>query len=341
MHAPAEFAPDDPELRIRVRAALISLVAGTAIFGGKLAAYGVTQSSALLSDALESIVNVLAAAFLVGSVVFGGKPADRDHPYGHGKIEYFSAAFEGGLIAFASIAILVGVGIALWEGQRARELEVGMVISGAATAANALLGVYLLRVARRSRSLALEADGRHVLSDVATTIGVLAGLGVSWATGLWWLDPVIAGGVALHLGWAGFRLVRRAAGGLLDEEDTQTIEELLATLERERVPGLIRVHHLRSMRVGARTHVDAHLVMPEYWTVERSHVLCDALEHKLNAAMPGEVDVVFHADPCRQEHCGVCEVADCEVRREPFTARPPISLEEAVAPDPPRGRHRP
>ncbi len=326
--------------RDRMRAGFVSLVAGAAILGAKFLAWHLTGSTAVLSDALESIVNVVAAVFLLGSLRFAGTPADRNHPYGHGKIEYFSAVFEGGLVTFAGVSILVSAVVAVGAARMPGALDLGLAITGGAALANAVLGLWLVRQGRRSRSLALVADGKHVLADVWTSAGVVGGLALVSLTRLWWIDPLVAALVGLWLLREGFGLVRQAAGGLLDEEDRDTLEKLLATMEAERPRGLIRVHHLRALRAGARTHVDAHLVMPEFWTIERSHAISDALEQRIDRALHGTVDVVFHADPCRREYCARCDVSDCAVRVEDFVHRPPIGLEEAVSPDPPKPSSR-
>jgi len=252
------------DARIRLRAGLISLVVSALLLGAKYEAYRLTGSTAILSDALESIVNVVAAVFALGGLVFAGRPADRNHPYGHGKIEFFSAAFEGGLIAFAAVLIIYEVAQSLIRGVEVRQLEAGLGIVLAAGVVNLLLGKFLVRTGRRHSSLTLVADGQHVLSDFWTSIGIVAGLILVRVTGLAWLDPVVAALVALNLMWTGVRLVRHAAGGLLDEEDTALLGRLLEVLQQHVGQGVIRVHHLRAIRAGRFHHVDAHLVMAKF-----------------------------------------------------------------------------
>ncbi|HSE06234.1 MAG TPA: cation diffusion facilitator family transporter, partial [Methylomirabilota bacterium] len=259
--------------RARLRAMLVSLAVSVALLAAKYQAYLLTGSTAILSDALESIVNVVAAVFGLGGILFAGRPADRNHPYGHGKIEYFSAAFEGGLIAFAAVLIVYEVILSLIRGPEVRALDVGVSIVLGAGLVNLLLGWYLLRTGRRHQSLTLMADGRHVLADFYTSAGIVVGLLLVRVTGLAWLDPVVAAVVALNLLWTGFRLVRVAAAGLLDEEDTALLDRLLKVLQPHLGQGVIRIHHLRAIRAGRFHHVDAHLVVPEFWTVERSHEL--------------------------------------------------------------------
>jgi cation diffusion facilitator family transporter len=324
------------DARIRLRAGLISLVVSALLLGAKYEAYRLTGSTAILSDALESIVNVVAAVFALGGLVFAGRPADRNHPYGHGKIEFFSAAFEGGLIAFAAVLIIYEVAQSLIRGVEVRQLEAGLGIVLAAGVVNLLLGKFLVRTGRRHSSLTLVADGQHVLSDFWTSIGIVAGLILVRVTGLAWLDPVVAALVALNLMWTGVRLVRHAAGGLLDEEDTALLGRLLEVLQQHVGQGVIRVHHLRAIRAGRFHHVDAHLVVPEFWSVDRAHELAETLAARVIKELGVEGELAFHTDPCHQIYCAMCDLDDCPVRRQPFRGRSSLTLEEAVQPDMPR-----
>lgn len=322
--------------RVRTRAGLLSLVVSLVLLAAKYQAYRMTGSTAILSDALESIVNVVAAVFALGGIAFAAQPADRNHPYGHGKIEFFSAAFEGGLIAFAAVLIIYQVIQAFLYGVEIRALDAGLAIVVLAGLANLALGLYLLRVGRAYQSLTLVADGKHVLSDFWTSVGIVVGLLLVRATGIWWLDPVTAGVVALNLMWTGFRLVRHAAGGLLDEEDPGLLSRLLTALDARLGQGVIRVHHLRAIRAGRFHHVEAHLVVPEFWSVDQAHELSEDLAARVIAELGVEGELVFHTDPCHRIYCAMCDLDDCGVRREPFRDRPPLSLEEAVRPDMPR-----
>lgn len=318
-------------------AGCVSFAAGTAIMVGKFLAYRLTGSAAIFSDALESIVNVLAATFAIGSIVFAGRPADRGHPYGHGKIEFFSAAFEGGLIAFAAVAIGYQAIESFIHKPPLRQLDLGLAITIGAGLANALLGWFLLRVGRKTDSLILIADGKHVLSDFWTTVGVVVGLWLVRATGLRWLDPAVALIVALNLARTGFLLVRQSAHGLLDEEDQPLLERILRAGEEVRGPGIIRMHHLRAIRVGRFVHVDAHLVVPEFWPVEQAHDLAEAFEKKLLRRCSVDGEVLFHTDPCWKLYCEACDLEDCPIRVQPYQGRPRLTLAEATLPDPPRG----
>ena len=314
---------------LRLRAALLSLAVGIVLLGAKYVGYLYTGSAAVLSDALESIINVVAATFMVGSVMFAAQPADRDHPYGHGKIEFFSAVFEGGLISFAAITIAWYAVMDLLRGPSVQQVEIGVLITLACGIGNAALGWYLLRTGRREQSLSLIADGHHVLSDFWTSAGVAIGLLLVRFTGLAWLDPVTAIVVAVNLAITGARLVRNAAGGLLDEEDTKLLAELVGAFESRRDPGLIRIHSLRAIRAGRFTHVDAHLIVPEYWTVEQAHRVVDSFEQRVLDSCSVEGEIAFHTDPCARVICRVCEMPDCPVRQAPLHARPPLTVDEA------------
>jgi cation diffusion facilitator family transporter len=338
MEPPRPAGPADlfPDTRPRLRAGAVSLVVSIVLLVVKYQAYLLTGSTAILSDALESIVNVVAALFALGSLAFAGRPADRNHPYGHGKIEFVSAAFEGGLIAFAAVLIIYEVVRAFLHGVDLRALDTGLLIVAAAGVVNLGLGWFLLRVGRRHGSLTLIADGQHVLADFWTSVGILVGLGLVRVTGLASLDPLVAALVALNLLRTGYRLVRQAAAGLLDEEDPALLHRLLAALRPHVGQGVIRVHHLRAIKSGAYHHVDAHLVVPEFWQVERAHELAEDLAARVIRELGVEGELEFHTDPCHRAYCAMCDLDDCHIRREPFRARPTLTLEEAVRPDLPR-----
>lgn len=324
--------------RIRLVAMAISLAVSLGLLVAKFQAYRLTGSTAVLSDALESIVNVVAAVFAIGAVIFAGRPADRNHPYGHGKMEFLSAAFEGGLIAFAAVLIVYEVVQGLVGGVTLRALDVGLAVVLGAGFVNLTLGFFLVRTGRRYDSLTLVADGRHVLSDFYTSAGIVIGLLLVYGTGISWLDPLVALVVALNLMWTGVRLIRQASAGLLDEEDTALLDRLLAVLEPHLGQGVIRVHHLRAIRSGRFHHVDAHLVVPEFWTVERSHELAEDLGERVMKELGVEGEMLLHTDPCHRVYCRMCDLDGCPVRREPFSGRPRLTLDEAVQPDMPSRR---
>jgi cation diffusion facilitator family transporter len=321
------------EERTRLRAGTLSLLVGALLLFVKYVAYLHTGSQAILSDALESITNVVGALFALGGLLFAGRPADRGHPYGHGKIEYFSAVFEGGLISFAAALIVWSAGVELLRGAAVRQVELGLALTIGAGAANLALGWFLVRTGRRVRSITLVADGEHVIADFKTSVGVVIGLALVRLTGFDWFDPVAALVVGLNLAWTGFGLVRHAAGGLLDEEDSALLSQLVQAFDHSAVPGIVRTHRLRAIRSGRFTHVDAHLIVPEFWTVEHAHEVVDAFERRVLASCTIEGEIVFHTDPCRRSLCAMCDVAECPIRVEPFEERPALTLDEATMTD--------
>lgn len=328
------MSTEHAEQKSRERIALLSIVAGVAVLALKYVAYVVSGSVALRSDAIESIVNVVAALFAFGAIMFAGKPADREHPYGHGKIEHFSAAFEGGLIALAAAFILIEATHALIFGVQLKNLGRGLAINLLAGFLNGLLGWYLLHKGRVTRSKALEADGHHILSDFWTTVGIALGLFAVKLTGIHWMDPVMAMVVGLLLARTGFRLVAESSRALLDSEDPEVVGRILAAMNRVRPWDVIAVHEMRTFRSGRYTHVDAHLVVPEFYSIRQAHDLCEGFSVRSLREAGVEGEVHTHVDPCGRLYCDRCPAESCGIRRAPRTASNAFTLEEATAAGP-------
>ena len=322
------------EQRSRVRVALLSILAGVCVLGLKYLAFVLSGSVALKSDAIESIVNVVAAVFALGAVVFAGKPADKDHPYGHGKIEHFSAAFEGGLISLAAVFILLEAAKGLIYGVELKDVGRGLAVNLLAGALNGLLGWYLLAQGRRTRSKALEADGHHILSDFWTTVGIATGLVAVKLTGLQWLDPVMAMVVGLLLARTGYRLVKESSQALLDMEDPEVLAQVLAAMNRVRTWDLLAVHEMRTFRSGRYTHVDVHMVVPEYYPVRQAHDLCEDFGKRALEEARIEGEVHTHVDPCGRLYCERCPAEACPIRRAPRATGATFTLDEATAAGP-------
>lgn len=328
----AKSGPQQRARRLRLTGGLLSLSVGLAVMGLKFYAYRLTGSTALLSDALESVVNVAAAGFALWAIRAAEDPPDDEHPYGHGKIEFVTAVFEGGLISFAALVIAFEAVQALARGAVMPNLEQGLWVVVAAGGINGVLGVVLILIGRDTQSVALVADGKHVLTDFFTTVGILLGLGVAKWTGIAWLDPLIALVMAGALAFTGVPLVRTAINGLIDAADTGLLEKILGSLERNRVPGVIRLHKVRAMKNGRRIHVDGHIVLPEFWSIEKGHDLVEAYEKSIVKDIFLEGEIEFHLDPCRRAYCAGCDLAECPVRLAPFRSRPPLGLAEMIKP---------
>ena len=316
----------------RTRVAVLSITAGLVILGMKYYAYHVSQSTALKSDAIENVVNVVAAVFALGAIIFAGKPADRNHPYGHGKIEHFSAAFEGGMISLAAVLIFYEAIRSLVEPVPLQNLSLGLGINFAAGVLNGILGLFLIYQGKRQHSTALSADGHHVLSDFYVTLGLGAGLLLVKVTGLHWLDFVLAVGVGLILAFTGFKLVRSSSAALLDEEDPHLVANLVEVINRIRPVDVLTIHEMRTLRSGRYTHVDIHVVIPEFYSINQGHELAERFNAAVvkEAAIEGELHT--HVDPCLRQYCAQCAVEPCPIRVTAKVQDRPITLDQAVAP---------
>lgn len=278
-------------------AARLSLVVALLVLGLKAFAYLLTGSVALLSDALESLVNVAAALLALLAIRFAQRPPDETHPFGHSKAEYFSAVLEGVLVVLAAFLIAKESIPRLLHPRPLGDLGPGLLVSLLASLINGLLAWHLLRQGRRLRSPALTADGYHVLSDVLSSVGVLAGVSLAWATGLWVLDPLLALLVAGNILLMGFRLVRQSVGGLMDEGlSPAEVSRIRKTIAEALGGRALEVHDLKTRKAGNRAFLEFHLVVPGSMTVEEAHRLCDELERALEKEFPGLV-VTIHVEP--------------------------------------------
>jgi cation diffusion facilitator family transporter len=273
---------------------LVALVA----MGIKYMAYVLTGSVALYSDALEGIVNVMTGLLALIAVRISTRPPDRHHQFGHHKAEYFSAVVEGLLILVASFLILREAWDALQSPRTLSEPWLGLAISGTATAINAAWATFLIRWGGARRSPALVADGHHIMTDVVTSVGVIAGLVLAQATGWPLLDPLLAAVVAVNILWTGWRLTQSSMSGLMDEAvSTADLERIrLAITNTASGHGAIEVHDLRTRHAGPITFVEFHLVVPGDMTVAESHRLCDMLEAAIGGAIDG-AEVLIHVEP--------------------------------------------
>ncbi|HVL22135.1 MAG TPA: cation diffusion facilitator family transporter [Amaricoccus sp.] len=279
-----------------VRIAAGSILVGLVVLGIKFLAYAVTGSVALYSDALESFVNVATAIAALLAVRLSEQPPDHNHPYGHHKVEYFSAVLAGALIAVAALLILREA----WGAVRApRVIEapgLGLALAGVATVVNAAWSAVLVTCGRRLRSPALVADGRHLFSDVVTSVGVVAGIGLALYTGWTILDPALAALVALNILWSGWEVIRESLGGLMDEAVTDAeLERIRAVISRH-AEGAIEAHDVRTRNAGRVTFIDFHLVVPAQMSVRDAHDICDRIERALKAAVEGAL-ITIHVEP--------------------------------------------
>jgi cation diffusion facilitator family transporter len=280
--------------------AWLSIAAAALIICLKSVAYWLTGSVGLLSDAMESLVNLVAACGALVALTVAARPADDDHQYGHDKAEYFSSAFEGGMIFVAALAIAATAIERLLHAQPLEQLGTGLAISAVATVINVVVARILLTAGRRHDSIALEADAHHLMTDVWTSLGVLIGVGAVATTGWQWLDPAVALAVAANILRTGFSLIRRSALGLMDTalppEEQRIVVEVV---ERYRAEG-VHYHALRTRRAGARRFIDFHVLVPGAWTVQQGHDVLERIEADIRARL-ANTTILTHLEPVEDE----------------------------------------
>lgn len=278
------------------RIATVSIAVAIGVTAIKYAAFWITGSVALYSDALESIVNVVTAIAALIAIRVSSLPADSDHPFGHHKAEYFAAVLEGALIIVAALLILSEAWGALLHPRALSNTGAGFLVNGLATVINAAWGTYLINRGNAWRSAALAADGHHVMTDVWTSGGVLAGLIFAALTGWQWLDPFMAALVALNILWTGWRMTTGSLSSLLDEAVPAEMQAQIHAAIKASGNGALQVHDIRTRHAGRATFIEFHLVVPGRMTVRESHVICDRIEDALEANIPG-ADVTIHVEP--------------------------------------------
>lgn len=302
--------------RKNIRFQILAIVVGLALMGTKFFAWWLTHSNAILTDALESIINVLAGVFALYSLILAMKPRDENHPYGHGKIEFLSAGFEGGLIFIAGLIIIAKGIYNLIYPQTLEKLDIGIILVLISGLINFLLGHFLERQGKQSNSFILVADGKHLKSDAYSSAGLLAGLALIYFTNINWLDNLTAilfGGIILY---TGFKLVRTSVAGIMDEADYQLIENMVKFLDEHRRDNWIDVHNFRVIKYGATLHIDCHLTLPWYFTTRQSHEEVKLFEEVIAQNMGSPVELFVHVDPCEPPgNCTICRIADCQVRQ--------------------------
>ena len=293
------------------RAAVGSLVLGVLLMGAKFVAFELTGSAAVFSDAMESIVNVLAAGLALYAIWLAHRPADESHPYGHGKVEFISAAVEGGMILLAAGAIVFdAAGHLVWP-QEIGRLDTGIYIIAATSVANLFGGWVLISIGRRTGSMTLDADGKHLLSDAGTSLAVVVSMWLVKLTGHAWIDPLVALGAAVVLMRVGIKMVRRATVGLMDEQDQTDHALLVAILDRHVGEGRICSYHkLRHRHVGRHHWVDFHVQVERGMSVADAHALASTIELELEQSLGTPSDAMAHVEPC-----GGCE--RCKIQCQP------------------------
>ena len=314
------------------KTAVLALTVSVLLLVVKFFAYFLTGSKAILSDAVESIVNVATGAFLVFSITLSSEPVDASHPYGHGKVESFSAGLEGGLILLAGVMIMVESLPAFFTPIVPQKIGLGLILVSAAGLVNFALGFYLLRTGKTHRSEALQADGHHLMTDFYTSGGVILGLITVRVTGWGWLDPLIACLVAVNILVPGARLFLNAVKNLMNEADPAILLGVLAALREVKTPAPLCPHQLRVIRSGRYYHIDLHIILPSQWPLAQVHETEKGIARQILESMGEEGDVMIHVDPCEENCCcSCCRVETCTERTTPFLKATTLTLESVTA----------
>ncbi len=296
----------------------------------KFAAYFITYSNAILTDALESIVNVLASAFAFYSISLATLPKDTNHPYGHGKVEFFSAFLEGTLIGIAGVIIVFKSGYDLIFPKPIYQLFEGASIIGATGIINLLVGYYLIQAGKTHKSITLEADGRHLLTDAVTSAGLVLGVILIQLTQIYWLDGIISILLGIYIIYNGYLLTRKSVGGLMDESNTELVKDIVVILQQNRRDPWIDVHNLRAQQYGADLHIDCHVTLPYYFDLNQVHREVSDLDVLINGETGHQTELFIHTDPCLPACCNYCKMKECPVRVEPFRNEITWNLENAT-----------
>lgn len=299
----------------------LTLIVGCLLMGLKFLAYYLTQSSAILTDAIESIVNVLAGSFALYSLYYAAKPKDEDHPYGHGKIEFLSTGVEGGMVTLAGVAMTFKGISAFFNPHDLQNIDIGLGISLFSGIVNYMLARVLIKKGTNLHSSTMIADGKHLLTDTWSSAGLVVGLIIIYFTNLFWIDYVITIGLGIFIAITGFKLVQESIFNLLDKADYGKIEHLISVLNTKRNPSWIDIHNLRVVKYGSVVHVDCHMTLPWYYTLEESHNEVDDLDKLATTEFSHEIEFFIHADPCLPKSCSICEIHDCKVRKNDFVKR--------------------
>lgn len=296
----------------------ITVGVGVLLLAGKFVAYFITHSNTILTDALESIVNVVAGALGLYSLFVAAMPKDKNHPYGHGKVEFISAGVEGTLIILAGGIIVLKSIYSFFYPEAIEKLDYGIWIAGGAGFINWLMGWIAEQRGKRTKSLALIASGKHLQSDAYSSAGMIVGLLVIWLTDWLWLDSAVALAFGGIIAWTGIGIVRESVAGIMDEVDDALVQQAVAALNTHRRDNWMDVHNLRIIKYGTALHFDCHLTVPWYFNVKEAHEEVDALEEVLEKEFGEDVELFIHVDACIPTSCQLCLKQDCPQRSEPF-----------------------
>lgn len=287
----------------------------------KFIAFLLTHSNAILTDALESIINVVAGSFALYSIYVSSIPKDENHPYGHGKIEYLSAGLEGGLIVIAGVGIIIKSIINFFHPYQINSIDLGLYITLFAGVCNFFMGSFLVKKGKQNNSILMIADGKHLITDTISSIGVVIGLAIIYFTKIYWIDNVVAILFGFFIFHTGFKLLKQSLNSLLDEADYEKLNHITEILNTNRKIKWIDIHNLRVLKYGSHLHIDAHITLPWYDNLESIHKEVSDLENLIKEKTEGDVELFIHADPCLPISCDICSILDCTFRKSKFVKK--------------------
>ena len=296
---------------------IIALV-GLVLFVIKIYAWYVTDSVAILTDALESTINVIAGLIGLYSLYLSSLPKDRNHPYGHGKVEFISASIEGALISIAGVVIIYEAVGELRHPKILQQLDYGLLLVAITAVINYVLGYYAIQKGKKNNSLALIASGKHLQTDTYSTIGIIIGLIVLYLTKISWIDSATALLFAGFIIYTGYKILRESISGIMDETDELLLKEVVTFLNEKRRANWIDLHNLRIIKYGSTLHFDCHMTVPWYFNIEEGHAEVDALEDAVKNHFGDRIELFVHLDACKEYSCKICTKTDCPVRKYPF-----------------------
>ena len=311
-----KFGPNQLAVERQKKIILVALVVSFLLMLGKFTAYFITSSNAILTDAAESIVNVLASAFAFYSIYLSAQPKDLNHPYGHGKVEFFSMFVEGILILLAGLLIILKSAYNLFYPPDVRDLFDGTIIVAVAGLANFFLGRFLIRESKKTNSIVLYADGKHLITDAYSSAGLVIGLIAITLTGNFYLDSILSIIMGLYIVYNGYKLVRKSVGGLMDESDFKVVNDVLEILNENRHNAWIDIHNLRTQSYGHELHIDCHVTLPYYYELNKVHDEISQIDTLINKNGFVRTEFFIHADPCLPQCCHYCRMEACPVRTE-------------------------
>lgn len=313
------------------RLQLYITVLSVVLFITKIIAYYLTNSLAILSDALESIVNVVAGFIGLYALYIAAKPKDIEHPYGHGKAEFISAAVEGTLIIASGILILYQTIQSIFNNKPIEALDIGLILVAITAIINFIAGSICLNIGRKNNSLALISSGKHLRIDTYSTLGIIAGLLLMYFSKLFWLDKIFAALISLLILFNGYKILRASLAGIMDEADMELLNKLVLILNKNRRENWIDLHNLRVIKYGSTLHVDCHLTVPWYLNVHEAHKEIDALSDLIKKEFGNAIELFVHTDGCLDFSCPICIKTNCTKRLHPFNKKIEWTLKNIVS----------